>query len=309
MNVRSRITRGRAADGSPLVQEKAPKGVKPEALDSVPVEREVSRTANMRHEDRHRLPEQQVRVTHKRKDHLVTLINLSGGGAMVAGDFAPMLWDKVKLHLGEDGVLDCAVCWLKGERIGLEFAHETQLDCSADKQAVLLRAAIAHSFPDVEFEAEAAEAAKPAEGEQPSEPAEPSDEHRGDRRHPLIWSGMLHYDFASTPVRLRNISEHGALIESERVLPVGAEPLLDLGEAGSVFGTVTWTVGDQAGLKFHTPYDMAMLAKAKPQLAPARWVAPEYLKPGRGAGSPWADEWQRLSLGELKDELDGFLKR
>jgi hypothetical protein len=52
---------------------------------------------------------------------------------------------------------------------------------------------------------------------------------------------------------------------------------------------------------------MTMLAKAKPQLAPARWVAPDYLK--RGASSPWADEWERMSLGELKDELDGFLGR
>jgi hypothetical protein len=301
MNIRSRISRGRSLDGSPVVQTKAPKGVKPESLDSVPVEREVRRTANTRLQDRHRLAEQQVKVTHKRDDHLVELINLSGGGAMVAGNFAPMLWDRVKLHLGEDGVLDCAVCWLKGDRIGLEFAHETRLDCSADKHAQLLREVISNSFPDVEFEAEA-EAAKDGE-----ETAPPSDEHRGDRRHPLIWSGMLHYDFASTPVRLRNISERGALIESERVLPVGAEPLLDLGEAGSVFGTVTWTVGDQAGLSFHTPFDMTMLAKAKPQLAPARWEAPAYLK--RGASSPWANEWGRMSLGELKDELDGFLKR
>src|SRR4030095_8941011 len=99
----------------------------------------------------------------------------------------------------------------------------------------------------------------------------PVDEHRGERRHPLIWSGTLHYDFASSPVRLRNISERGALIESERILPVGAEPLLDLGGPGSGFGTITGTVGDQAGLRFHTPFDMTMLAKGKPQLAPARW--------------------------------------
>jgi len=300
MNIRSRISRGRSLDGSPVIQTKAPKGAKADALNSVPVTREVSRSANTRLQDRHRLAEQQVKVTHKRVDHLAQLINLSGGGAMVAGDFDPMLWDKVKLHLGEGGVLDCAVCWLKGDRIGLEFAHETRLDCEAGKQAQLLRDAIANSFPDVEFESEARE---------PVEEQAPSDEHRGERRHPLIWTGELHYDFSTTPVRLRNISERGALIESDRILPVGAEPLLDLGEAGSVFGTVTWAVGDQAGLSFHTPFDMTMLAKAKPQLAPARWEAPDYLKSGRGPSSPWANEWGRMSLGELKDELDGFLKR
>jgi hypothetical protein len=68
-------------------------------------------------------------------------------------------------------------------------------------------------------------------------------------------------------------------------------------------------VGDQAGMRFKTLFDMTMLAKAKPQLAPARWVAPDYLRKGRGASSPWAEEWGRMSLGELKDELDGFLKR
>ena len=269
-------------------------------MNSISVTREVSRSANTRLQDRHRLAEEQVKVTHKRADHLAQLINLSGGGAMVAGDFDPMLWDKVKLHLGEDGVLDCAVCWLKGDRIGLEFAHETRLDCEAGKQAQVLRDAIANSFPDVEFEGDATKAA---------EKEAPSDEHRGERRHPLIWSGELHYDFSTTPVRLRNISERGALIESDRILPVGAEPLLDLGEAGSVFGTVTWAVGDQSGLSFHTPFDMTMLAKAKPQLAPAQWEAPDYLKSGRGPSSPWANEWGRMSLGELKDELDGFLKR
>jgi hypothetical protein len=306
MNIRSRISRGRSLDGSLVVQTKAPKGAKADALDSVPVEREVSRSANTRLQDRHRLPEHQVRVTHRRNDHLVQLINLSGGGAMITGDFEPKLWDRVKLHVAEDGVLDCVVCWLKGDRIGLEFAHETRLDCSPDKQAQLLREVIANSFPDVEFHAEPA---KPAEQAEQAEPAVPEDEHRGERRHPLIWSGTLHYDFSSTPVRLRNISERGALIESERTLPVGAEPLLDLGEAGSVFGTVSWSVGDQAGLSFHTPFDMTMLAKAKPELAPARWETPDYLKPGRGGSSPWADEWGRMSLGELRDELDGFLKR
>ena len=300
MNIRSRISRGRALDGSPVVQAKAPKGVKADTLNSVPVTREASRSANTRLQDRHRLAEQQVKVTHKREDHLVLLINLSGGGAMVAGDFAPRLWDKVKLHLGADGVLDCAVCWLKGDRIGLEFAHETRLDCSADEQAQLLREVIANSFPDVEFEADAAK---------PAKAAPPSDEHRGERRHPLIWSGELHFDFQTTPVRLRNISERGAQIECDRILPVGAEPLLDLGDAGSVFGTVTWTVGDQVGLSFKTRFDMTMLAKAKPQLAPARWEQPDYLKPGRGASSPWAKEWGRMSLGALKDELDGFMKR
>jgi hypothetical protein len=218
---------------------------------------------------------------------------------MVTGDFQPMLWDRVDLHLAEDGVIECAVCWLKGKRIGLEFAHETQLDCSPDEQAKLLRSVIHENFKDVEFEAPARAAEAQAS----------SDEQRVASRHPLIWSGTLHYDFTSAPVRLRNISSSGALIEFEVPLPVGAEPLLDLGPAGTVFATVTWVVGDQAGLKFHAPFDLAQLAQARPQIAPVKWYRPAYLAPDARADSPWASEWERMSVSELRDHLDGFMKR
>ena len=178
-------------------------------------------------------------MTHGGRAHSVKLVNLSGGGAMVAADFEPMLWDRVELHLGENGTVECAVRWIKGGRIGLEFAHETRLDCSADQQAAVLREVIARTFPDLEFEV-------------PAEPAAPvvleNGDQRADGRHPLIWSGVIHHDFQSCPVRLRNISETGAMIECNGPLHVGAEPLLELGEGVSIFTTVAWIVGDQAGL-------------------------------------------------------------
>ena len=299
MNIRSRMEGAGSAGSSPLVEKKAPKGVKADTLHSIPVSRQESRRGDTRQQDRHRLPEEQVAIRHNGRDHAVQLINLSGGGAMVAGDFAPNLWDRVELRIGDDGVIECAVCWLKGDRIGLEFAHETRLDCSPDEQAVLLREVITRSFPDVEFEA-TCEAAAPKE--------QPADEQRSDRRHPLIWSGTLHHDFASTAVRLRNISSTGTLIECEAPPPVGSEPLLDLGEGCTVFGTVTWVVGDQAGLKFKAPFDMTQLARARPQIAPARWERPAYLQ-GASVTSPWSREWERMSLSELRDDLEGWLKR
>ena len=124
-----------------------------------------------------------------------------------------------------------------------------------------------------------------------------ADEHRRERRHPLIWSGVVHHDYQSNPVRLRNISSTGALVECQTPLRVGAEPLLDLGEAGQVFATVTWAVGDQAGLKFQKPFELAHLAKTKPDLAPAHWDRPSYLSPAQpqihrgtrnGDGCRWA---------------------
>lgn len=298
MNIRAKIFGGpQAPEASPVVEGKKPRGAKADMLHSIPVAREEGRRANTRAGDRHRLAEEQVRVTHGGRTSAVQLVNLSGGGAMVEGAFAPKLWDIVELHLGGDGVIECAVRWLKGDRVGLEFAHETRLECSADEQADLLREAITRSFPDLEFETVAGEPEK-AVGE----------DHRRDRRHPLIWSGMLHHDYQSTPVRLRNISSTGALIECEAALRVGTEPLLELGEAGSIFATVSWVVGDQAGLKFQKPFDLTSLARAKPQVAPDRWDRPSYLRTEPAADSPWAEEWGRMSLGELREELEGYMK-
>ena len=57
------------------------------------------------------------------------------------------------------------------------------------------------------------------------------------------------------------------MIETSFELAPGAEPYLDLGEAGSIFGTIVWAEGDHSGLKFHEPFDMARLAHAKPELS------------------------------------------
>jgi hypothetical protein len=299
MNIRAKIFGNGEAEESPVVQAKKPKGAKADTLNSIPVVREETRRGDTRDQDRHRLPDEQVSLTHDGRSHTVQLVNLSGGGAMVAADFEPMLWDRVELHLGENGTVECAVRWLKGGRIGLEFAHETRLDCSADKQATILRDVITRTFPDLEFDA----------AEQP--PAEPVElengEQRNDGRHPLIWSGTLHHDFQSSAVRLRNVSETGAMIECNAPLHVGAEPLLEFGEGVSVFTTVTWVTGDSAGLRFHQPFDLTLLARGKPEVAPSHWESPSYLK--AGANSPWAEEWGRKSVAELKQDLEGFWKR
>ena len=303
MNIRAKIFGNKdESRPSPVVDAKKPRGAKADMLHSISVAREETRRGNTRSDDRHRLSEQAVRVTHNGAAYDVQLINLSGGGAMVEGDFAPLLWDRVDLQLGEDGVIECAVRWLRENRVGLEFAHETRLECSADEQAALLRETINRSFPEIEFETT-------TEAPAPVQVPTTTNDGRRERRHPLIWSGTLHHDYQSTQVRLRNVSSTGALIECEDALRVGAEPLLDLGDAGSVFATVTWRIGDQAGLRFQEPFDLTRLARAKPDVAPAKWKTPAYLKAESTPDTPWAEEWGRMSLGELREELEGFMKR
>ncbi|HEX6741653.1 MAG TPA: PilZ domain-containing protein [Sphingomicrobium sp.] len=297
MNIRAKIFGGQP-DPDPVVQAKTPKGAKADALNSISVRREETRRGDTREGDRHRLPDEQIRVTHNGDSHDVQLVNLSGGGAMIAGPFEPMLWDRVELHLGENGTIECAVRWIKGGRVGLEFAHETRLDCSAGQRVDVLRAVIAKSFPDVEIETAADHAPVPA-----------SEELRSDKRHPLIWSGVLHHDFQTTPCRLRNISETGAMIESSAALRVGTEPMLQLGGEIQLDTRVAWVAGDTAGVRFAKPFDLTNLAAARPEVAAARWERPAHLQPGAAADSPWDEQWDRMSLGELRQSLEGFMKR
>jgi hypothetical protein len=108
---------------------------------------------------------------------------------------------------------------------------------------------------------------------------------------------------------LRNISEFGAMVDCSKSIPEGAEVLLDLNGGGQHFAVVSWSRGDQLGLRFQRPFDVACLAQARPDVAPTSWSRPEYLKAGQDTDSPWAEPWERLSLAELKTNLEGFLKR
>jgi hypothetical protein len=163
---------------------------------------------------------------------------------------------------------------------------------------------IMRHFPDAQFEA-------PVEPQERAAPAPPiSEEHRLERRNPLLRMGTLHYDYQSTAARLRNISTAGATVETSAALVPGAEPLLDLGEAGSVFATVVWKSGDQAGLRFNQPFDLARFPKAHASSETAGWEPPAYLRTNAHCDNRWADDdVRRTSLGDIKGDLDGFLKR
>jgi hypothetical protein len=137
---------------------------------------------------------------------------------------------------------------------------------------------------------------------------DPSDQ-RVAKRHPLIWSAELHARGGQWRVRLRNVSATGALIQCSKPLPVGREVALDLGKGGSVDATISWAVGDHAGLAFDEPFDMRRLSHSKPAVAPARWLRPAYLEGDVPEDSAWDEAWSRMSVDELKSELEGFLKR
>ncbi len=299
---RSTVQSGtRARLSNPLVADKQSRGVAGDDLSSIPVERQQARTADHRDGDRHRLSSEQVRLTVAGKDLDAELINLSGGGAMVCADFSPRLWDRVDLHLGSGSPVECAVRWIRGDRIGLEFAHETQIDCSPEQRDAMLLDVINRTFPDV-----AAVPAQEMDAAPTTEPTDPT--RRGERRHPLIWSGHVLYNHDAHPVRLRNISTTGALIDGETALPEGVEVMLDLGQGVQQFATVNWNRGEQSGLAFTTPFDLSRLADAKPAVTPQGWVRPDFLQSAPSQDSPWAEQWERRTVEQLREDLEGFLK-
>jgi hypothetical protein len=301
MNIRSKVL-GTESLVQPIVRAKSAKEATTDGLGGIAVRREEGRRSSSRTSDRHRLVGEAVRFTHQGHEHQGELINLSGGGAMIAGPPQGLrLWDRIDLHLGDHGTIESAVRWIRANRVGLEFAHETQLHCSDDQRASVLRAAISRSFPNMKFEGAAREA--------PSSKEEAHvDEHRCARRHALIWSAMLHHDYQSTKVRIRNISASGAMLEYTGSARVGAEPLLEFDGGASISGTIAWAGGDHLGLRFHSNLDLEVLAKSVPEVTPTEWVPPAYLDKAKALGSPWDPRWNRLSIEQLQQELAGYLK-
>lgn len=292
----------------PEMPEKRPSGASEEAgLHSIPVPRSTKRTADHRDGDRHRLSSEQASLKVKRKSVAVDLVNLSGGGAMIATETPLTMWQKVHLTLGGDFTVECAVRWIRGDRVGLEFAHETQIGGDSGKRDAMLLDVLKRSFPDIKA-APAAPADTLVEPPKPQQRDNGEDSQRRETpRHPLIWSALVHHNHDSVRVRIRNISESGALVESPQDYAVGAEILLDLGDAGQHFARVSWAHGDQVGLKFDRPFDISVLSRSKPVLADPNWARPDYLDPKRGEAA--SGGWNHAGLGDLRESLEGFLKR
>ena len=273
-----------------------------DALDGVRVPRAETRRGDHRSGDRHRLEGETASVIREGRSHRVEILNLSRGGAKIRCNFKPHLWEMVELRFGEGPGLEAAVVWIKSGCIGLEFAHETKLDCSPEQRDALLLEVIQRSFPD-EIRLEQPELLL---GEDECEEEDLG--ARDTKRHPLIWKGEILYAHDVNPVRIRNVSAGGALVDIAVDYPLGAEVLLDLGDAGQYFVTVQWVCGDQAGLRFVQPFDMACLANARPDVTPQSWNVPTFLDREEGDDSAWDERWGRISIAEMRNELEGYLK-
>jgi hypothetical protein len=79
---------------------------------------------------------------------------------------------------------------------------------------------------------------------------------RADGRSNLFVTATLHSPFGSAPVRIRNLSRGGALVEGAVLPDRDSEIRLDRGSL-TVSGHVAWCEAGKAGLRFATPIAVA----------------------------------------------------
>jgi predicted signal transduction protein with EAL and GGDEF domain len=82
-------------------------------------------------------------------------------------------------------------------------------------------------------------------------------------RHRLIRNGALLWQGRTLPVRLRNISTGGAMVECDRRFEPGTPVELDLDEAGALAAEVRWCHQGQVGLHFAEEFELPKLARKR----------------------------------------------
>ncbi|HEX8626001.1 MAG TPA: EAL domain-containing protein [Allosphingosinicella sp.] len=102
-------------------------------------------------------------------------------------------------------------------------------------------------------------------------------------RHRLIRNGRLLWHGRTLPVRLRNISAGGAMIECDSELEPGTAVDLDLSEAGTLAAEVRWCQQGQIGLHFGEEFALGKLARTRRKGGTPKMVTPEFLEPRKAA--------------------------
>lgn len=75
-------------------------------------------------------------------------------------------------------------------------------------------------------------------------------EHRAEPRTQTVLEGIVTIKAERISCRLKDISSHGAKINSVSPLMAGAEISLSVGPFGSIKGVVAWSSENDAGIKF-----------------------------------------------------------
>lgn len=123
-------------------------------------------------------------------------------------------------------------------------------------------------------------------------------QNRRHRRSNVLMSAAVELSGVSLPVRMRNLSEDGALIEGDRLPVEGSEVLFRKGEL-AVAGHVAWSQGNRAGIAFSQPIPAEQVLHHLPPPRPR--VMPPFKRPGLSTRPLTAEEralGERWSVGK-----------
>lgn len=259
----------------PLLARRAPKrkreGDEP-SLAGLAIPRTESRSCNQRREDRHLNVTDRAEIRFRGRRIDVAVVNVSRHGAMIRSEIEPRIGERMQIRFESCNRTDCTVRWLKGGRIGLEFARETEILASEDVRELIVS------------------------GRRAGERESAAERSERPPRQSLLWKAVLHWDHGTFAVRIRNISAEGAMLEGREELPAGTGIVLDLGVGGAVSGEVRWSRSGQLGVRFDGRFDMRRLAKAEsPSESSPQVVKPLYLESELDPSSPWAAAWDKLT--------------
>ena len=286
--LRSAIASGEGLRPNGPIAKKSKKAEAKTGLAAIAVKREESRLTNQRREERHRDILESATVYFRRRKHDVRVINASSSGVMIETDIEAWIGEKVEIQFADCNKTKSLVRWIRGDRMGLEFHDETTIIGPASIQEFII-----NRLRGTEDSA--------------GEPVEDAKAGR-EPRHNLIWIATLHCNHDTVPVRVRNISSDGAMLETKHEFPVGTEVLLDLEQAGTAFAKVRWAKGGQIGVKFDAKFNLRNLTKCSPSAAsqaaegkPRTYmVKPKYLETDGKSDSPWYAMWDKFGMEDLK---------
>ena len=118
-------------------------------------------------------------------------------------------------------------------------------------------------------------------------------QNRRNRRSNVLLAATLEVSGNSLPVKMRNLSAEGVLIQGAQLPIEGSEIVFRKGDL-SVAGRIAWTDGKQAGIAFARPLPPAMLLRHV--TAPRPRVQPKFHRPGLQPRKLSADE---VRFGEI----------
>jgi hypothetical protein len=115
-------------------------------------------------------------------------------------------------------------------------------------------------------------------------------QNRRSRRSPVLLAASLDVDGVITPVKLRNLSEEGALIEGEDLPAEGSVAFFERNEL-RLKSRLVWVQGRYAGVAFARPLKSEEVLRQVPK--PRQKVDADFRRPGL-ACRPLTDEERKM---------------